>query len=269
MLRSISAPLFLIGSAVMAQLPVEDFETAGFFDVGNVQTYCAIGALQGSTDTHAGTSAWSLEFPYTFQGTCPYLTPGIFVPLNGVGPGDQFTVEHWQKLQSTGTAVLTQLVYVHPSTGMLPPDPNDLQNAAGGIYWGTAPGSWTSVTDNFNLPSGMPWPSDVYLWIHVPTDSLFMTSTLVDDVTLTPAIGTDIMSSGPTSTELRIAPQPAADRITVFGSGGGPVEIHDSAGARVTGLATPLGNGVWEVHQLPPGIYLLRQGGRSARFLKG
>ncbi len=274
MLRKILVPLLLLFAdpTAFSQLVMEDFENGGSFDLSNVQTYCMIGMLQGSTDTHGGGSTWSVEFPFAFQGSCPLLTPGIFVPLTGVAPGDQFTVDHWQKQQSTGSAVLTVLVYSYPATGVLPADPMDLQYASSGTYWSGTPGSWLPITDNFQLPLAMPWPSDVFLAIHVPTDSMFMTSTLVDDVTLTPAIGTGIGTGAgpaPSAADITIAPQPAMDRITIRGLSSGPVQLLNSAGSCVKMSLAPFAEGVWDIHDLPPGMYFVRQQTRYARFMKG
>ncbi|MFZ1689335.1 MAG: hypothetical protein WAU70_18075 [Flavobacteriales bacterium] len=269
MTRSLLAPFCFIGTAAFAQVPMEDFESAGTFDLSNVQSYCMLGMMQGSSDTYGASSAWSVEFPYAFQGTCPFLTPGIFVPLTGVGPGDQFAVHHWQKLQSTGTAVLTMLMYVYPATGVLPADPMDLQYASSGTYWGTSAGTWLPVTDNFDLPAAMPWPSDVYLMIHVPTDSMFMSSTLVDDVSLTPPLNAGVATHTQQGREIRISPQPAVDRIVVSGLTNDPVAIFNSAGACLTSSVAPVDGAVWNVQHLPAGLYVLRQGERCARFIKG
>ena len=269
MLRAIHFPLILMGPATYVQVPIEDFENAGLFDISNVQSYCAIGMLQGSTDTYGGSSVWSVEFPFTFQSSCPFPTGGIFIPLSGVLPGDQFTVEHWHKQQSSGSAVVTGLVYSYPATGVLPSDPMDLQYVSSGNFWIGSPGIWGQAVDNFELPLGMPWPSDVYLGIHVPTDSMFMSSTLVDDVTLTPPINTSIRRTLSAGEDLMITLQPAMERIKIRGLSNGPVELFNSAGVCIKVIVEPFAASKWDIHDLPPGIYFVRQHARYVRFVKG
>ena len=263
------ALLLVAGTASGQSVLLTGFETDGDFDLTGVSTYCSLAAVQGSTDTPGGGSLWSAEVPATFSGTCldPAITQGLFFKLPELSPGQQVGLSFRHKVPVDG-ALSMNIVYVNPATGTLPASEWDLGFPEIGFY-DPGTGTWNIFTGSFAVPTIIPWPSDLYLVIRYMAASVNSTSALLDNVEMT-TDNTGMWAWANTTEGLVVSPQPAREHITVRGLAASvPLEVYNSDGARISLPVWLNGASTIDVERLAPGLYLLRQGARCSRFIKG
>ncbi len=264
-------PFLLIVAPACAQpILITGFESNGAFDLTGVSTYCSLAAIQGSNDTPGGGSVWSAAIPATFSNTCiqPAITQGLFFALPGLSPGQHVGVSFRHKVPVTG-ALSMNILYVDPASGTLPASESDLGFPEIGFYDPGA-GPWNIFTGSFDVPTIIPWPSDLYLVVRYIPGQGSTDPALIDNVEMTPEITAGLNMSDRATSGMRIAPMPAQDRITVIGLGMDDqhINVFNCAGVRVTSVVASIGDGTFDIGRLAPGLYVLRQGPWSARFIK-
>jgi hypothetical protein len=260
--------ILIAGSACGQTVLLSGFETAGVFDLGGVSTYCSLAAVQGSNDTPGGGSIWSAEIPATFSSTCaaPAITQGLFFALPGLSAEEHVGISFQHKVP-TVNALSMNVLYVNPAGSPLPASEWDLGFPEIGFYEpGT--GAWSDFTGSFDVPTLIPWPSDMYLVIRYMADQVNAGSALIDNVVMTTDVNTGLNAREAPSSVITITPVPALDHITVNGLvAGEEFEVFNSAGTRMFAGSMPQ-NSTFSVDGLAPGLYVVRQGDRCARFIK-
>lgn len=260
--------LIIAGLSMSAQSVIlSDFENNGAFSPEGTEAYCDTSWLQGSTDTPSPDSDWSLMLPTSFN-TCP--SPGwsgVFFRMDGLVPGDQVNIRFWVKAETGYVAY--QVWAFEPTIGVLPNDPESSMGSSF-FFSGAAPASttWYQAWMPFELPTDTSWPSDLYLEMYfhpdVPTDEY----ALIDDVQMEMVLSTAIHPDH-TRPALRLSPVPASDQVRVDGlpTMTRPIQVFNARGERVPAPFNT-GSGILDIEHLSRGLYMVRSGDRSGRFLK-